>query len=98
MSETTENQKETTNELKEMCHCENDLSKVQLANEYNLPMVDGGLIWPETYYWQNMVLAYYQMFNAGLYNGDANMMADGLPTLNHMATSYNTEEANSNYG
>ena len=99
MSETFENKFEAKNDNTELCKDHNYAAKMEMATEYNLPMVSGDLIWPETYYWQNMMLAYYQMFNASLYNESGlNMQGDNLPTLNHLATSYNTEEANSNYG
>jgi len=99
MSEVISNESSIAKDTKELCNCNNDLSKMELANEYNLPMANGDLVLPLAYVWNNYALAYYQMLSGGMNNDDCmNMTGDGLPTLNHMATSYNTEENHSNYG
>lgn len=67
MSETTNNLLQQTNHTEEMCHCTTDISTEKLADEYNLPIVNRGLMMPVTYYWQNIALSYYQMFEAVAY-------------------------------
>ncbi len=101
MSETTLNIPQQAKDYKKMCHCEADLTVETLTAEYNLPLINRELVWPATYYQENMAMyyAYMQMYNSGVYN-DSCMGAnyDQLPTLNHLATSYNTEDQHSNAG
>ncbi|CAI2368314.1 unnamed protein product [Moneuplotes crassus] len=82
-----------------MCHCEVDLTVETLTAKYDLPMVNRELIWPTKYYWDNMMMACYQMYNSAMNNDDCmGVVADQLPSLNQLATSYNTDDQNSNEG
>lgn len=82
---------EFTKEYTNLCHCEVDISSIALANNLNLPLFGRTLLAPQ-YFGQNWAMypiAYYGMYDCG-------KMYEGVPTLNQLATSHNTEEANSN--
>ncbi|CAI2367719.1 unnamed protein product [Moneuplotes crassus] len=82
-----------------MCHCDADLTVEALTAKYDLPLINREMIWPAKYYWENMALAYFQMYNSAMnYENCMGLGGDQLPPLNHMATSYNTEEQHSNEG
>lgn len=99
MSELTLNIPEQAKEYKKMCHCEADLTIETLTHEYQLPLVNRQLLWPAKYYWENVTMAYLEVMNSGAYNNGLTGAGDEqLPALNHLATSYNTEDQHSNAG
>jgi hypothetical protein len=90
---------EFTKEYTNLCHCEADISSIALANNLNLPLFGRTLMVPQCYgqNWGMFPLAYYGMFDCmKMYEGCMDMGYEGVPTLNQLATSHNTEEANSN--
>jgi len=81
-----QNENSVTSNL--LCKCENDACTTVKADELNLPIVNRSLIVPEFF-------AYYNyMPMVPMYAG-YEMCYQGLPGLNQMATSHNTEEMNS---
>lgn len=87
---------EIKNEFKDMCHCEADVTAIDLGNQFNLPIVNRQLIAP-MYYQNWMMFQYFQMYDwMKMYEGFPEMGYEVMPTLNQLATSHNTEDANSN--
>jgi len=103
MTSITEQQNNQVEECKQMCHCEADLTSLTLENEYDLPMINRTLFVPEMMYWQNLAMNYFvPMKNEmPITNEDCMFLTlDGMncefqkhiPSLNQLATSFNTEE------
>lgn len=93
----TQQPSEIKNECENMCHCEADLTAITLGNQLNLPMYNRMLMVPEVYYQNYLMYSYAQMYDyMKMYGGYPEMGFEGVPTLNQLATSHNTEDANSN--
>jgi hypothetical protein len=92
--ETTHNSAPDTAEVK----CEKEVSMESLASSYNLPLVNRDLLMPDCYVQAWSMAYYYPMyaFDPVGYENYMKMCYQGMPTLNELATSHNTEEAHSN--
>jgi uncharacterized Zn-finger protein len=76
---------------------EKEESMETLASSYNLPLVNRDLLMPDCYVQAWSMAYYYPMYayDPVGYENYMKMCFQGMPTLNEMATSHNTEEAHS---